>query len=79
MEPVETPLNTRFRYKLVLGKYPVVKIKPTIGGQQVTLRINEGISLTAIVPDGSDVKLNDLLTLYTEVLVDAKALQSPQQ
>lgn len=68
MESAQAAIKDRFRFRLILGKFPIIKIEPGLGEKIVTLRINEGISLTAGCPLSSDVRIGDILTLYTEVL-----------
>lgn len=80
MEPTETPLKDRFRYRLILGKFQVVKIeKDQLGVRQMALRMNKDTYLVIPLPPSADVKETDLLTLYTEVLIDAKPEQSSIQ
>ena len=59
---------SEFRYRLILGKYPITKVEPVAGGIRIKVRVSEGVSFDTIVPTSADVRLGDLLTLYTEVL-----------
>lgn len=52
-----------------MGKFPVIEIKRNINHFDVTLDIQGKLFLTFPVPLTSDVRIGDLLTLYTEVLV----------
>lgn len=57
------------RFKLALGKYPVIRvIKLPFGPQQFQLQLPGG---TVIIdaPRGADIREGDLLTLYTEVAI----------
>lgn len=73
MEPVEGSLSGRLRYQLILGKFPIVKIeKDQLGNVQASIRISKDTFMIIGPPPNSDVREGDLLTLYTEVLVNAK-------
>lgn len=52
-----------------MGKFPVTEIKRNINHYDVTLDIQGKLFLTFPVPLTSDVRIGDLLTIYTEVLV----------
>lgn len=59
-------MHTRRRYQLILGKFPVVEINDHV----IVLRISDSppLFIRTTVPANTDVRLGDLLTLYTEVL-----------
>lgn len=59
---------SQMRFKLVLGKYPVVRIEQSSTGLRFALALQEGIKFVVEVPANVDVREGDLLTLYTEVL-----------
>lgn len=61
-------LSGKMRFKLVLGKYPVVRIEKSALGLQFALAMPNGMKLVCEVPANVDVREGDLLTLYTEVL-----------
>lgn len=55
------------RTKLLLGKYPVLRvIDRGFGIKQFSLRIND-VTLVVPAPSSVDVHEGDLLSLYTEV------------
>ena len=56
------------RYRLILGKYRVVKVDRTTFICTITVDLLQGVKLSADVPISSDVKEGDILTLYTEIL-----------
>lgn len=64
---MDTNLIFHPRHRIILGKYPVVDIKPGLTAIFVTINLGP-ITCVTTVPPNSDVKLGDLLTLYTEVL-----------
>ena len=54
-----------------LGKYQVISVSKGAIGTKFTLGMPKGVKLTADLPlHGADVRIGDVLTLYTEVLVD---------
>ena len=59
-------LSTR-RYQLILGKFPIVEIHGTIA----VLSIQDKLFLRIPIPSGADVRVGDLLSVYTEVLAKA--------
>ena len=66
MEPLEAAVRKPLRLILQLGKYRVLErnhnlMKIALGGSTV---------MTVSVPDRADVKAGDLLTFYTEVLLN---------
>ena len=70
----DLPTYTGPRFKLELGKFPVLRvIEKAFGTKQFSLRVdNTTIIITA--PNSADVREGDLLSLYTEV-----ALAIPSQ
>lgn len=60
------------RYKLVLGKYPVVRVEQIAGGFAFVIQFPNGVKMIVNSPTDADVREGDLLTLYTEVLAHAK-------
>jgi hypothetical protein len=62
------PLSGKMRLKLVLGKYPVVRIQKSPTGLFFALQLQNDVKLVCEVPATVDVREGDLLTLYTEVL-----------
>ena len=57
------------RFKLSLGKYPVLQVrKMPWGAQQFLLRIGDN-KVEIDAPHDADVREGDLLTLYTEVAI----------
>jgi hypothetical protein len=53
-----------------LGKYQVTSISRGAIGTKFTLALPKNVKLTADMPVSADVRIGDMLTLYTEVLVD---------
>lgn len=73
MEPSQSEIADRLRYRLILGKFQVVKIdKDQLGNIQVAIKINKDSFIIFGPPPNTDVREGDILTLYTEVLVNAK-------
>jgi len=56
------------RHRIMLGKFEVIDVTNTKDGRWVAINIQHKLVPTFLVPHTSDVKLGDLLTLYTEVL-----------
>lgn len=55
------------RFKLVLGKFPIVRLT----NNTFTLKLGGTTEMTIRRPDHADIRDGDLLTLYTEVLLSA--------
>jgi hypothetical protein len=72
MEPAEIPLAKRPRYKLILGKWPVAKITKQLDMYKVDLQIEGRVMFSFIMGGDPDIREGDLLTLYTEVLINDK-------
>ena len=53
------------RYRLVLGKYPVVYVDDF----KFRLKLGGTTEITIQRPERSDIRDGDMLTLYTEVLI----------
>jgi hypothetical protein len=69
---------TDLRIRLILGKYPVLSISPGHFGFKMILDMGNNVRITADVPVQADVKVGDLLTLYTEVLAKEPPNAQPQ-
>ena len=67
MEPSQAPL----RYKIVLGKFAVGKVNEKAGLLEFTIEL-PGLGRLICTGPKADVKEGDLLTLYTEILANAK-------
>ena len=79
MSEPEVDLSKRLRYKLVLGKYPVAKITEQAGVYKVDLQIEGRVMFTFYFQGNPDIREGDLLTLYTEVLINAQPQQPSVQ
>lgn len=64
---------TGIRYILTLGKIQVVDVNKGVLGQRVKVMFPGSVSATFEAPANADVKVGDVLTLYTEVLTNAHA------
>ena len=66
MEPTQTKVG---RYILTLGKYRVLERSET----QMKIALGGSTTMTVTLPSNAniDVRTGDLLTFYTEVLVNA--------
>lgn len=62
------PYPNRRRYRLILGKIPIIEITPGPTNYTIVLDLDGKNFLRTTCPLGADLKLNDYLTLYTEVL-----------
>lgn len=68
----------RIRYKLVLGKFQVTRILER--GEFLEFNIHlPGLGHLICTGPKADVKEGDLLTLYTEILANAKPSEPPVQ
>lgn len=65
--------DNSLRLRLVLGKYPVMER----GNNVMKVALGGSTTMTITLPDGADVRVGDLLTLYTEVLYTKPT--TPQQ
>lgn len=55
----------QFRLRLVLGKYRVVNIE---AGNVAVIQLGGTTQMRVPIPERADIRLGDILTLYTEVL-----------
>lgn len=58
------------RLRLILGKYPVTRVEKGLTGLLMEIALPGGMKILCDLPVTADVRLGDLLTLYTEVLAD---------
>lgn len=85
MEPAQDKIVPRnaLRYKLILGKLRVAKVTeqtlPTGKAYKVDLQIEGRVMFSFVIGGNPDVREGDILTLYTEVLVNAKSVEAPIQ
>lgn len=56
------------RYKLVLGKYPIIRVDKTPFGFDFTIQFPNSVRMTVSAPPTADIREGDLITLYTEIL-----------
>jgi hypothetical protein len=54
---------SEFRFRLILGKFPVVRVNDT----SFVLKLGGTTEATIGKPPHADIRLGDILTLYTEV------------
>lgn len=66
MEPVE---KQGMRFILALTKVTVMDVSQTLGGQRVKLALGGSTTMAFDVTDAADVRVGDILTLYTEVAI----------
>jgi hypothetical protein len=52
------------RLGLILGKFPVIEVGPTF----FVIEMKSGFYIRTSRPPGTDIRVGDLLTIYTEVL-----------
>jgi hypothetical protein len=64
--------QSKVRYKLMLGKFPVREVRKSPTGFVFLLDMLQGVKLAVEVPAHADVREGDWLTLYTEVLTNAQ-------
>lgn len=67
METIPEPL----RLVLILGKFQIKSISKGLTGTKFALDMGNSVTITVDAPVQADVRLGDLLTLYTEVLSNA--------
>lgn len=65
MEPAQ---SSCVRYRLIFGKFQVKAVTRGFTGQRFTIDLGSSVTITVDAPLRADVKLGDLLTIYTEVL-----------
>jgi hypothetical protein len=75
MESVEGAL----RLRLVLGKFQVKAISKGLTGTRFAIDLGNSVTITIDAPVQADIRLGDLLTLYTEVLSNANPNPTPIQ
>jgi hypothetical protein len=73
------PIKDKVRLKLIFGKFPVIKAEHGQWGTKFVIQLPHGITLHADSSVPTDVQVGHLLTLYTEVLADAKPSATPIQ
>ena len=56
-----------YRVRLLLGKFRVTKVEKGSLGTRATLDLGNSITMTMYCPFTADLRLNDLLTFFTEV------------
>ena len=67
------------RLTLILGKYPVVSCEKRFDGWKVRVRLGEAYAEFTNIPSMADIRVGDVLTLYTQVASNAKPLLPPKQ
>ena len=67
------------RYRLIFGKFRVKAVTKGLTGQRFDIDLGNSITITVDAPIRADVKLGDLLTLYTEVLCHDQPDPAPVQ
>ena len=80
MEPPQSPVvgrkyegENKFRYVLHLCRCRVVRVDKSALGYQMLLQMPSNVKLAVSLPAEVDIKEGDILTLYTEVLANAKS------
>lgn len=70
------------RLRLILGKYPVTSVAESFGLKSFTLKLGDAKATITHLPAHVDIRVGDLLTLYTDVLTkerpNAIPLSTPQ-
>jgi hypothetical protein len=74
MEPPDSALRKQGRLVLILGKFRVSERTD----KHFKLELGGSTTMTCTVEPYMDVKAGDLLTLYTEVLMNANPIQPLQ-
>lgn len=64
MESIENAL----RFKVALGKFQVTAVSLGLTGTRFTIQLPNSVTMTIDAPLRADVRVGDMLTLYTEVL-----------
>lgn len=62
-----------------LGKYQVEKVERGALGTHFVIALPNNVKIKADLPYRADIRVGDLLTLYTEVLTDALPSGTPIQ
>ena len=66
------------RFKLILGKFPIVRVEaPILGIKQFAIQM-QGVRIVIDAPHDADVREGDLLSLYTEVALAISSKPSKQ-
>jgi hypothetical protein len=55
------------RLRLILGKFRVIKLDKGVAGFRAIIDFTNSVKITVDCPIEADIRLNDLLTFYTEV------------
>ncbi len=63
MDPAESPL----RLRLILGKFRVKSVYSGALGIKAVIDFTNSVTMSIDIPVTADVRVNDLLTFYTEV------------
>jgi hypothetical protein len=83
MEPIEDKMRLRRGFKdrvrliVNLGKYQVTNVDLGDWGTSFILQLPNSVKIKADFPYRADVKVGDILTLYTEVLAHALPGEPP--
>ena len=72
-------LETKMRYKVVLGKFPVVKVVQHGAVMEWWVELPDQPITWKIIGPIADVREGDLLTFYTEVIAHAEPSGTPIQ
>lgn len=67
-----TQTPRRLRHQLILGKFPIVEITRGLTSYTIVLAAQDKLFIRTTCPLTSDVKVGDLLTMYTEVLAQER-------
>jgi hypothetical protein len=67
------------RLRLLLGKFRVAKLTKGLSGFRAVIDLGNSVTMTMDCPVSADVRLNDILTFYTEVPFDAHTVPPPVQ
>jgi hypothetical protein len=61
------------RYQLLLGKFPIKRVHHELGQLKIAIEL-PGLGIMIVpIPSNVDAREGDLLTLYTEILANAKS------
>lgn len=63
-------MTSSFRFRLILGKYQVRAVTKGLSGVRAEIALPGSVSMNIDIPLRADVKVGDLLTLYTEVFAN---------
>lgn len=72
MEPAQSPIV----YKLILGHFRTVEIKPRGDIYDITIELPNNVYARSSLPFKPKLQVGDLLTLYTEVYPDAQTMST---